>query len=154
MLFTLPFHQIVISAHLTVVYYFYFIFKQNHSLNENYHIFNKVLQSCGPKSLNNTENLSTFRGGRGLCPLIPLPGLFIGLGPFSEFLPPNTKTRICPCFYSFFLYPSKPVVWELAYIVLLLSSFIIPSCSHCGVGGGGGGFKKILKNAKGKPPRF
>ena len=68
MLFTLPFHQIVIHIHLTVVHYFYFIFEQNHTLNENYHIF-EVLQSCEMKSLNNIENLAAFREGGGGCPI-------------------------------------------------------------------------------------
>ena len=41
-----------------VVHYFYCIFEKKHSLNKIYQIFNKMFQSCGRKSFNNTENPS------------------------------------------------------------------------------------------------
>ena len=46
---SLPFRQNVIFVYLTVVHYFYYIFKKNHSLSIIHHIF-KMLQSCGRKS--------------------------------------------------------------------------------------------------------
>ena len=53
----MPFHQIVIFAHLTVMHYFYFIFEKNYCLNKIYHI-SKMLRSCDQKSFDNTENPS------------------------------------------------------------------------------------------------
>ena len=68
---TMPFHQIVILAHLNVVHYFYFIFEKNHGSNKIHNIF-KTLQSCSQKSFNNYENLSASGGAS--FPKVPVSG--------------------------------------------------------------------------------
>ena len=77
----LLFHQIVIFAHLSMVHYFYFTFENNYFLNKIYNIF-KMLESCGQKSFNNTENPSDPTTTPG--PNFPPP-------------PPTTKSWIGPC---------------------------------------------------------
>ena len=46
----LPFHQIVIFAHLTVVHYFYFICEKNYCLNKIYHISLKCFKVAARKA--------------------------------------------------------------------------------------------------------